>query len=96
MDRLLEFAGEPDPSVRDQTDFFAKLAKRGLARILGGAMAAARQAPAACVAEPHEDQVAFGRQRIGMRAKGARPANEPAEAEQPVGRRKRQAQCRVD
>jgi len=82
--------------VGKHANLLAELAQNRIFSAFAGMPSAAGKPPARRVAELDQDQIALGRQRVGMRAEGARPANEPAEAEQPVRRRKRQAQCSVD
>ena len=60
-----------------------------------GMSPAACEPPAGRVAELDEDQIALGREREGMSTEGAGTSDEPAEAEQLVRRRKRQAQRSV-
>ena len=74
--------GETYCTMRGQADLLAQLAKHRIARIFVRRPAAARQAPARCVAQPDENDLAAGREREGVRAERTRSADEPAGLEQ--------------
>src|SRR5205085_11809626 len=57
--RFLKLAREAHAAMRSHSDLLPKLAQHSVARVLVRAAAAARQAPAGCVAQSDEDDPAL-------------------------------------
>lgn len=86
VNRFLEFGGDSNATISGEADLLPKLAK---ARFFGALMriaAAARNAPARRVPKFYKNDLALSSEGERMGAEGPRTANEPGDAQQPMGR----------
>lgn len=87
VDGFLELGREANAAVTREADLLPKLAQDSFLGALSRVEAAARSAPPRRVTKLYEHELTVWGQRQRMGAEGARAANEPAGAQQPMRRR---------